>query len=170
VKSLIFVSVLTVAITLSLIIPTRAFANTPGEPGYMGPLIFPPASNKCEQAPFSLPAIEVCKTAGDGSSVVASKLQGTKLPGNIEMIIPDDIRKGMTDLQVGFFIGYKVGFEAGINANDKPGPANAGLGKDYETGHERGVDEGYTAGVAILPSFDSDAKAIATQECTQQCR
>jgi hypothetical protein len=112
----------------------------------------------------------VCKTAGDGTSVVASKLQGTKVPGYIETIIPIDIRKGMTDKQVGYFIGYKEGFEAGINAHDKPGPANAGLGKDYETGHKSGVDKGYDAGLAIQPEYKHViVKQVAAQSCTNQC-
>ena len=147
---------LIVCITLTVFIPCQSFANMPGELGYV-----PPEDNvnepinqvnacdspvmvaleyqlmgrndenaKCAQMPFN-----------DGSEISTS-LRIPEPTAKIGTIVPKNSLEGIKD-QVGFFAGYKVGFEAALNGQPEPpaisGDNYGGLVKDYEAGYFAGL-------------------------------
>jgi hypothetical protein len=149
---------LIVCITVTVFIPCQSFANMPGEPGYVPPEgnINEPINqvNACDSP--AMGALEhqlmgrndenakCAQMSFNDGSEISTSLRISEPTAKIETIVPKNSLDGIKD-QVGFFAGYKVGFEAALNGKPEP-PATSG---DNYGGLVKGYEAGYFAGLAF---------------------
>jgi hypothetical protein len=149
---------LAVCITVMLLIHLQSFANMPGEPGYVPPEgnVNEPIHqvNACDSPVMgdlehhlmgiSKENAKCAQMSFNVGSEISTSLRIPEPSAKIETIVPNNSLEGIKD-QVGFFAGYKVGFEAALNGQPQPPVTSA----DNYGGLVKGFEAGYFAGLAF---------------------